>query len=126
MNALQFHFHTPSEHTIDGKHYDMEWHFVTNYSTSGKGASSPLAVVGVLFQVSRPPALPSAGSHWMSGLSVYFRVRRSLLFAAPVPCSLNSLCTLWQFTSSSLCPTLLLLLFGLYRSARPPALCWRS
>ena len=67
MNALQFHFHTPSEHTIDGKHYDMEWHFVTNYSTSGKGASSPLAVVGVLFQVSRPPSLPPSPPLGLAG-----------------------------------------------------------
>lgn len=25
---LQFHFHTPSEHTFDGKHYPMEAHLV--------------------------------------------------------------------------------------------------
>jgi len=25
---LQFHFHSPSEHTIDGHHYDAEVHFV--------------------------------------------------------------------------------------------------
>ena len=25
---LQFHFHSPSEHTIDGKYYDAEVHFV--------------------------------------------------------------------------------------------------
>ena len=24
----QFHFHAPSEHTIDGKHYDVEMHIV--------------------------------------------------------------------------------------------------
>eukprot|EP00960_Hanusia_phi_P015906 468914-Hanusia_phi.AAC.5 len=24
----QFHMHTPSEHTVDGKHYDLEIHFV--------------------------------------------------------------------------------------------------
>jgi len=39
----QFHFHTPSEHTVDGKHLPMEMHFVHG-SPDGK-----LAVVGVLF-----------------------------------------------------------------------------
>ena len=28
VNALQFHFHAPSEHTFDGKHYDLELHLV--------------------------------------------------------------------------------------------------
>ena len=39
---LQFHFHTPSEHTIDGKSFGMEMHLVHK---SNKGE---LAVVGVL------------------------------------------------------------------------------
>ena len=28
FNLIQFHFHTPSEHTINGKHYPLEGHFV--------------------------------------------------------------------------------------------------
>jgi len=28
FNALQFHFHTGSEHTIDGKRHDFEMHIV--------------------------------------------------------------------------------------------------
>jgi carbonic anhydrase len=39
---LQFHFHTPSEHTVDGRSFGMEMHLVHK---SNKGE---LAVVGVL------------------------------------------------------------------------------
>lgn len=44
-NLLQFHFHTVSEHTIDGSHYPMEVHFVHKNEATGK-----LAVIGVLFE----------------------------------------------------------------------------
>ncbi|CAG9464754.1 unnamed protein product [Pedinophyceae sp. YPF-701] len=44
---LQYHFHTPSEHTFDGKRMEMEVHFV-HKSNAGK-----LAVVGVMMQT--PP-----------------------------------------------------------------------
>jgi carbonic anhydrase len=40
----QFHFHSPSEHVIDGKHAPMEMHLVH------KDAQGRLAVVGVLIQ----------------------------------------------------------------------------
>lgn len=40
----QFHFHTPSEHVIHGKHYDMEAHLVH------KGDHGHLAVVAVLIE----------------------------------------------------------------------------
>ena len=39
---LQFHAHTPSEHTVDGEHYPMEVHFV-HQNDAGE-----LAVVGVM------------------------------------------------------------------------------
>jgi len=39
---LQFHFHHPSEHTIAGKHYPMEVHFVHRNAAGG------LAVIGAL------------------------------------------------------------------------------
>lgn len=38
----QFHFHAPSEHTIDGQHAQLEVHFVH------KSAAGELAVVGIL------------------------------------------------------------------------------
>ena len=42
-NLLQFHFHAPSEHTIDGQATPMEIHFVHQDPNSGS-----LAVVGVM------------------------------------------------------------------------------
>jgi carbonic anhydrase len=45
----QFHFHTPSEHTIDGQHAPMEMHMVH------QGEDGSLAVVGVLFKESQVP-----------------------------------------------------------------------
>lgn len=41
---VQFHFHHPSEHLLDGKTFDMEVHFVH------KSAAGALAVVGVFFK----------------------------------------------------------------------------
>jgi carbonic anhydrase len=41
---VQFHFHAPSEHTIDGKHADAEVHLVH------RNAAGQLAVVGVLIK----------------------------------------------------------------------------
>jgi carbonic anhydrase len=40
----QFHFHSPSEHTVAGRHFPMEVHFVH------KSASGGLAVIGVLIE----------------------------------------------------------------------------
>lgn len=41
---LQFHFHHPSEHTVDGKHYRMEVHFVHASAEGG------LAVLGAFIE----------------------------------------------------------------------------
>ncbi len=52
FRLLQFHFHTPSENLIDGKHFPMEAHFV--HSTK----DGELAVVAVMFKVGKfNPAL---------------------------------------------------------------------
>ncbi|OOB79244.1 MAG: hypothetical protein ATN33_02650 [Epulopiscium sp. Nele67-Bin001] len=45
FELLQLHFHSPSEHTIDGEYFDFEAHFV-HQAQNGR-----LAVVGVLFKV---------------------------------------------------------------------------
>ena len=44
FGLAQFHFHTPSENTVNGKAYDMEMHLVH------KNAQGELAVVGVFFK----------------------------------------------------------------------------
>jgi carbonic anhydrase len=44
FQLLQFHFHSPSEHQINGELFPLEGHFVH------QNASGTLAVVGVLFR----------------------------------------------------------------------------
>ncbi|OGQ65027.1 MAG: hypothetical protein A2V21_305595 [Deltaproteobacteria bacterium GWC2_55_46] len=46
-NLVQFHFHTPSEHTVDGKSFGNEMHLVH------KNALGQLAVVGVLVETGK-------------------------------------------------------------------------
>jgi carbonic anhydrase len=41
---LQYHFHSPSEHTVDGEHYPMEMHLVH------QGDAGKLAVIGVFIE----------------------------------------------------------------------------
>lgn len=50
----QFHFHAQSEHTIDGKHFPLEGHFVF------KAQDGRLAVVGVMFQEGKANAQAQA------------------------------------------------------------------
>ncbi len=44
-NPLQFHFHSPSEHTIEGAHMDLEVHFVH----TKVGNPNSYAVLSVFF-----------------------------------------------------------------------------
>lgn len=46
FNVTQFHFHAPSEHTIQGKRYPLEMHIVH------KDQLNNIAVVGILFEKS--------------------------------------------------------------------------
>jgi carbonic anhydrase len=47
FDLLQFHFHSSSEHTLNGKSYPLEVHFVhANTQTPGV---TKLAVWGILF-----------------------------------------------------------------------------
>lgn len=47
FSISQVHFHSPSEHTLDGKHFPLEGHFV-HQAQNGR-----IAVIGVMFNVGR-------------------------------------------------------------------------
>jgi carbonic anhydrase len=49
-NFKQCHFHTPSEHQIDGMTYPMEMHIVNIMPNENKDATPQYLVVGVLFK----------------------------------------------------------------------------
>ncbi len=53
---LQFHFHHPSEHSVDGAFFDMECHFVH------KAADGGLAVLGVM--IAKGEANPALEAIW--------------------------------------------------------------
>jgi carbonic anhydrase len=50
FQLLQYHFHSPSEHTVGGRHYPMEMHLVH------QSADGNLAVVGVFIEEGEPNA----------------------------------------------------------------------
>jgi len=55
-SLLQYHFHHPSEHTIDGRAFEMEAHFVH------KAADGGIAVLGVM--ITKGEANPALGVIW--------------------------------------------------------------
>ncbi|CAI2176694.1 20164_t:CDS:2 [Funneliformis geosporum] len=46
-DLAQFHFHTPSEHLVDGKYFDVEVHFVFQTKEGN------LSVIGIFYDVSK-------------------------------------------------------------------------
>jgi carbonic anhydrase len=51
---VQFHFHTPSEHTVEGKPFSLEMHIVHVLdSGAGKDYQYQKAVIGVVFDDSK-------------------------------------------------------------------------
>lgn len=50
----QCHWHTPSEHTVNGKKYDVEVHLV-HESPQGN-----ITVIGILYKIGRPDSFLSS------------------------------------------------------------------
>jgi carbonic anhydrase len=51
--AKQIHFHTPSEHLIDGITYPMELHFVSTLKDADSNSNTSFLVVGLLFKMGK-------------------------------------------------------------------------
>jgi len=47
----QFHYHAPSEHTINGRYGDLEVHVVTIDKSADPNSPSRITVFGFLFQI---------------------------------------------------------------------------
>jgi carbonic anhydrase len=54
--SKQFHFHTPSEHMIDGITYPMEMHIVNFLKDSNETKNPQILVIGILFKMGRENA----------------------------------------------------------------------
>ena len=61
FQLLQFHYHTLSEHTVDGQHFPMELHLV-HANEAGE-----LAVVGILMAIGKPNVLIDTLWHQLPG-----------------------------------------------------------
>ncbi|XP_022144728.1 alpha carbonic anhydrase 7-like [Momordica charantia] len=48
----QIHWHSPSEHTLNGRRYDLELHLV--HQSSHTDVKYPIAVVGIFYKMGRP------------------------------------------------------------------------
>ncbi|KAI3683518.1 hypothetical protein L1987_84024 [Smallanthus sonchifolius] len=59
----QLHWHTPSEHTVNGRRYNLELHLV-HQSTDGK-----IAVVGIMYKIGRPDSLLSLMKPYFKALA---------------------------------------------------------
>ncbi|CAK8571441.1 unnamed protein product [Lathyrus sativus] len=62
----QAHWHSPSEHTINGRRYDMEVHMV--HESSKRKGKSKIAVVGLLYKIGRPNPLLTKLSKYVKAM----------------------------------------------------------
>ncbi|KAL4560890.1 hypothetical protein LXL04_033046 [Taraxacum kok-saghyz] len=80
----QLHWHTPSEHTINGRRFNLEVHMV-HQSTDGK-----IAVVGIMYKTGRPDSLLSMMEPYFKALSSTRDVEKSVGIIDPREIKLGS------------------------------------
>lgn len=66
----QLHWHTPSEHTLNGKRFAAELHMVH------KSADNKIAVVGVLYRFGYPDSFLSEVIVFLTKYSIHFYIER--------------------------------------------------
>jgi carbonic anhydrase len=70
FDLVQFHVHTPSEHTIAGESFPMEVHLVH------KDKDGKLAVVGVMYEVGESKALDTVWSKWPAKIDTAAKLKK--------------------------------------------------
>ena len=76
---VQFHFHAPSEHTVDGEYFPMEMHFVH------QAADGALAVVGLLMEEGSPnPGIEPLWANLPAGAGMEAAIEVPVAFAKHV------------------------------------------
>ncbi|GJX90125.1 alpha carbonic anhydrase 7-like protein [Tanacetum coccineum] len=68
----QLHWHTPTEHTINGRRFNLELHLV-HQSNDGK-----IAVVGIMYKIGRPDSLLSLMEPYFKALASTKDVEKSV------------------------------------------------
>ncbi|KAK3036385.1 hypothetical protein RJ639_032154 [Escallonia herrerae] len=63
----QCHWHSPSEHTVNGRRYDMELHMV--HISRDPNVENRLAVIGLVFRIGQPDALLSKLSRGITSIA---------------------------------------------------------
>ncbi|KAM7496765.1 hypothetical protein LguiA_021179 [Lonicera macranthoides] len=80
----QLHWHSPSEHTINGKRFDMELHLV-HESAEGKAA-----VVAIMYKIGRPDSFLKMIENYLESLAETIQVERDVGVINPVQIAIGS------------------------------------
>ncbi|EOA28932.1 hypothetical protein CARUB_v10025180mg [Capsella rubella] len=83
-NLLQLHWHSPSEHTINGKRFALELHLV-HESKNGS-----MAVVTVLYRIGRPDSFLSLLEHKLAAITDQSDAEKNVVMIDPTEIKIES------------------------------------